>query len=105
MTISKYVALPVLGLVLFAGCNPGVQEFGSAATIPGVSLNVASVPNLRDLGGYTTDDGQVVASRLVYRANQLSGISEIIEAVKSCDPSNSKKAIADRRPQSVYATS
>jgi len=74
MTISKYVALPVLGLVLFAGCNQSEQDFGSAATIPGESLNVASVPNLRDLGGYTTEDGKVVASRLVYRANQLSGI-------------------------------
>ena len=43
---------------------------------PGLSLGIASVPNLRDLGGYQTRDGNTVASGLVYRSNQLSGISE-----------------------------
>lgn len=43
---------------------------------PGQSLGIQSVPNLRDLGGYRTSDGMVVATGLVYRANQLSGISE-----------------------------
>jgi len=42
---------------------------------PGESLGITSVPNLRDLGGYETSDGRVVARGLVYRANQLSGIS------------------------------
>ena len=33
------------------------------------------MPNLRDLGGYKTSDGATVRSGLVYRSNQLSGIS------------------------------
>ena len=43
-------------------------------TETGQSLGVASVPNLRDLGGYKTSDGATVASGLLYRSNQLSGI-------------------------------
>ena len=41
----------------------------------GQSLGITSVPNLRDLGGYKTKDGKTVVSGLVYRSNQLSGIS------------------------------
>ncbi len=41
---------------------------------PGESLGVASVPNLRDLGGYQTSDGATVAWGLVYRSNQLAEI-------------------------------
>lgn len=52
---------------------------GRAQTLPpaeaGQSLGIASVPNLRDLGGYRTTDGKTIASGFVYRSNQLSGIS------------------------------
>lgn len=42
---------------------------------PGTSLGIASVPNLRDMGGYATADGSVVRRGVVYRANQLNPIS------------------------------
>jgi protein-tyrosine phosphatase len=42
---------------------------------PGLSLGIASVPNLRDLGGYETNAGATVDRGLVYRSNQLAGIS------------------------------
>jgi protein-tyrosine phosphatase len=38
-------------------------------------LGIASVPNLRDLGGYETNDGATVVHGLVYRSNQLAAIS------------------------------
>lgn len=41
---------------------------------PGESLGIASIPNLRDLGGYGTADGRVVRRGRVYRANQLGPI-------------------------------
>ena len=41
----------------------------------GEALGIASVPNLRDLGGYKTRDGATVAKGLVYRSNQLAPIS------------------------------
>ena len=41
----------------------------------GEALGIASVPNLRDLGGYKTRDGATVAKGLVYRSNQLTSIS------------------------------
>jgi protein-tyrosine phosphatase len=47
-----------------------------AEATSGQSLGIASVPNLRDLGGYETSTGAVVTKGLVYRSNQLSGISE-----------------------------
>jgi protein-tyrosine phosphatase len=48
---------------------------GGATPPPGQSLGIASVPNLRDLGGYQTTGGATVARGLVYRSDQLSGIS------------------------------
>jgi protein-tyrosine phosphatase len=41
----------------------------------GKSLGIASVPNLRDLGGYPTGDGRTVVTGLAYRSDQLSGIT------------------------------
>lgn len=40
----------------------------------GQSLELTSVPNFRDLGGYTNSDGEAVRFGLVYRSSQLSGI-------------------------------
>jgi protein-tyrosine phosphatase len=48
---------------------------GKTEAAPGHSMGIPSVPNLRDLGGYKTGDGTTVAGGLVYRSNQLSGIS------------------------------
>jgi protein-tyrosine phosphatase len=64
------VALVGLSLSAITACAPD-----DTAAPPGQSLGIASVPNLRDLGGYRTSDGATVARGLVYRSNQLSGIS------------------------------
>ena len=58
---------------------------------PGQSLGIASVPNLRDLGGYKNKDGKTVAQRLVYRSNQLYEIS----------PGDMKK-LADLKLKTAY---
>ena len=47
-----------------------------AEPTPGQTLGIASIVNLRDLGGYQTSDGATVRRGLVYRSNQLSGITE-----------------------------
>lgn len=51
--------------------SPSRLEHGHA----GQSAGVASVANLRDVGGYRTRDGLVVRTKLLYRSNQLSRIS------------------------------
>jgi len=42
----------------------------------GHNLGIESVPNFRDLGGYENIDGKTIKKNLLYRANQLSGITE-----------------------------
>ena len=71
----------LITVVTFAGTTNGQQSIATSDTAvaeqkPGRSLGIASVPNLRDLGGYKTRDGMTVARGLVYRANQLNAISE-----------------------------
>src|ERR1700678_3463420 len=57
-------------------CAVGVSV-GLTQTVvsPGTSLGIASVPNLRDVGGYTTADGSAVRRGVAYRSNQLNAIS------------------------------
>jgi protein-tyrosine phosphatase len=82
-TINSWINYMVVFLVgvsmatVFTIASNVTSTTAQAATeeTPGQSLGVESVPNLRDLGGYKTSDGATVASGLVYRANQLSGIS------------------------------
>jgi hypothetical protein len=42
---------------------------------PGTRLDIASVPNLRDIGGYTTQDGSLVRRGVAYRSNQLNPVA------------------------------
>jgi len=67
------------GILDKRGAVPTLQGFllyrPRQITQTGLSLGVRSVPNLRDLGGYETKDGAIVAPGLLYRSNQLSGIS------------------------------
>jgi protein-tyrosine phosphatase len=66
------------GILDKRGAVPALLDFlvnrPRQITSTGQSLGIASVPNLRDLGGYTTSDGRIVAAGLVYRSNQLSRI-------------------------------
>jgi len=71
----------LIGLSLSAVSAIARDETGASAeaateVAPGQSLGIASVPNLRELGGYQTNEGATVARGLVYRSNQLNGISE-----------------------------
>lgn len=51
---------------------------GRAARIaPGISLGIASAPNLRDLGGYTTSSGATLRYGLVYRSEKLNPMSAV----------------------------
>jgi protein-tyrosine phosphatase len=54
---------------------PGSPSATMAVLAPGRSLGIASVPNLRDAGGYTTADGSMVRRGVAYRSNQLNPIS------------------------------
>lgn len=65
--------LLVLLISVIASCSG--DEANEPASEPGKSLGLASIPNLRDLGGYETTSGARVAYGLVYRSNQLYGIS------------------------------
>jgi len=72
----------ILALLVSLGVGSALDAFQAqtaardATGAPGQSLGIASVPNLRDLGGYRTSKGATVASGLAYRSNQLNGISQ-----------------------------
>lgn len=74
---KNVMALFLIGLstLTFSACTQSEPNETDKSTVPGQSLGLASVPNLRDLGGYKTTDGATVASGLVYRANKLCEIS------------------------------
>ena len=42
---------------------------------PGQSIAIASVPNLRDLGGWPTRDGRRVRAGLLYRSTALDRLA------------------------------
>jgi protein-tyrosine phosphatase len=68
-------SLSLMGGVSIALSQTATVRNSTIDSKPGQSLGIASVPNLRDLGGYKTKNGATVEQGLVYRSNQLSGIS------------------------------
>ena len=72
--ISKGIFTALMLLLVLAGMTSCKNDPGST-TKPGLSLGIASVPNLRDLGGYKTHNSAITLRGLVYRSNQLAPIS------------------------------
>lgn len=70
--LSVALTLFVVSPALYGAMDAPARELSQSH--PGQSLGIASVPNLRDLGGYKTETGMTVAKGLVYRSNQLSEI-------------------------------
>jgi protein-tyrosine phosphatase len=66
-------AMPTTAAVVMLGLTLTVSVQGSPA--PGTSLGIASVPNLRDVGGNTTREGSVVRLGVVYRSGELNPIT------------------------------
>jgi protein-tyrosine phosphatase len=67
---STFAAALLLGVVIVS-----TAALAQDVVAPGTSLGIASVPNLRDTGGYTTADGSMVRRGVAYRSNQLNPIS------------------------------
>ena len=74
MNLKLTATILLLGALISCNNNSEKKQTASSSE-PGLSLGIASVPNLRDLGGYETNDGATVVHGLVYRSNQLSPIS------------------------------
>jgi protein-tyrosine phosphatase len=72
--VGLFAMLPIICLIGYiSGCSNNQPAKPVASS--GRSLGIASVPNLRDLGGYETRDGATFVRGLVYRSNQLAPIS------------------------------
>lgn len=76
MNLKSICTLFLLGALISCNSDSEKKQEGSLSiSEPGSSLGIASIPNLRDLGGYETNDGTTVVRGLVFRSNQLSPIS------------------------------
>ncbi|UKB83538.1 tyrosine-protein phosphatase [Chryseobacterium sp. MEBOG06] len=71
--IKKTIVLLMMTPIL--GCNKTVKTESMHTLSAGANLNIPSIPNLRDLGGYDTADGKKIKTGLLYRSNQLNPIS------------------------------
>ena len=70
--VSLWAALTTVAAALVAS---NLTASAQDSPAPGASLGIASVPNLRDVGGYTTQDGSVVRRGVAYRSDQLNPIT------------------------------
>jgi len=68
------LGLTLVALLLVAACEQAPSRGDKAAVEAGRNVGIASIPNLRDLGGYKTSDGKTIATGKIYRSNQLSNI-------------------------------
>jgi len=71
-SVSIYAAPTTLAIGSL-GSTPTTATQNQPA--PGTRLDIASIPNLRDVGGYTTQDGSLVRRGVAYRSNQLNPIA------------------------------
>jgi protein-tyrosine phosphatase len=78
MTCTNFLGALVawaLALGISGAGGDAVAQQAASLGPAGTSLGIASVPNLRDVGGYKTSDGFVVRYGVAYRSNQLDPIS------------------------------
>jgi protein-tyrosine phosphatase len=79
------IVLTVIFFTLLAAMPVLAQSIGgpAAGTLPqlppgqslGIALDIPTVPNLRDIGGYKTRDGAIVARGLAYRSDTFNPMS------------------------------
>lgn len=72
---ANYMLVLLIGLSSIIFCSCSKTSDNEPELEPGQSLGIVSIPNLRDMGGYETANGSTITRGLVYRSNQLFGIS------------------------------
>ncbi len=80
--------MTTLSLPSFAGTLTGSLPQLEAGQSLGHTLDIPTVPNLRDMGGYRTRDGATVAHGLVYRSDTFNPMSA--EEIKKLERLNLK---------------
>lgn len=73
----KILSILSLSIALLSSAGELAHANISRSNAPGISLGIASVPNLRDIGGYTTKDGYIVRRHVAYRSSQLDHITPV----------------------------
>jgi protein-tyrosine phosphatase len=75
VSLGVVISLSLAGMTACRSEQSSPPSTNALPSAPGLSLGIASVPNLRDLGGFGTNDGSTVIRGLAYRSNQLAPIS------------------------------
>jgi protein-tyrosine phosphatase len=63
--------LPVFACLVFSGCENATSNPAAGST-----FTLSGVFNFRDLGGYAAAEGKLVRHNLIYRSDELSGLSD-----------------------------
>ncbi len=81
-SLRLVIRAAAVALVVLATATPDAARL-SAGAVPqlppgqslGIALDISAVPNLRDVGGYTTRDGAAVVRGLAYRSGAFNPMS------------------------------
>ena len=74
-----------------------VPDHGAPLVVADRGLHIATVPNLRDIGGYRTTDGRWVRMGMIYRADQFDRLTDAdLATLDTLDPA----VVIDLRTQS-----
>ena len=66
--LATAVSMALAGTPTFAQTSSDLPQLAPGQSL-GIALDIPPVPNLRDVGGYTTSDGASVARGLAYRSD------------------------------------
>ncbi|MDR1107368.1 MAG: tyrosine-protein phosphatase [Treponema sp.] len=64
--------LPALACLVFSGCENAVSGQPAA----GSAFTMSGLFNFRDMGGYEAAEGRIIRHNLIYRSDELTGLSD-----------------------------
>lgn len=75
--INPFIDRGINASILTTPVGPGLGQNGPMSVAPGAPSPIASLPNLRDLGGWSTTDGRRVRHGVLYRSTDFQSLATV----------------------------